>query len=185
MRKNIGGKCVIIRRDMRGKTILCGAAFLILGIIAALTTTAARTPKTAAANLQTAPFANLDGTETIFADLPPARRLVNFWATWCAPCVHEMPLLQQAAQANSDVHFSGVAVDHADLVRQFIGDMKITYDIFTPKFDIFLLFEDVGNENGVLPYTLLLDEEGGIIARKIGEFHSLEEINSFLSENLT
>ena len=167
---------------MRGKKILFGAAFLVLGIIAAAIT-GTQTPDTPI--LQTAPLATLDEGETTFADLPPAPRLVNFWATWCAPCIHEMPLLQQAAKDNPDIHIAGIAVDHAELVRPFVEENAIKYDIFIPKFDIFFLFEQINNETGVLPYTILLNEKGDIIARKIGEFHSVEEINLFIAKNLT
>ncbi len=168
---------------MRGKKIIFGAVCVVLGIVAAATTAVLR-PPSAVLDLHTAQMADLDGAATTFADLPPSPRLVNFWATWCAPCVHEMPLLEEAARRNPAVHFSGIALDHADLVRPFLREVAITYDILTPKFDIFLLFEEIGNENGVLPYTLLLDEKGGIIARKIGEFHSAEEIGEFISAHL-
>ncbi|MGU9950978.1 MAG: TlpA family protein disulfide reductase [Gammaproteobacteria bacterium WSBS_2016_MAG_OTU1] len=134
-------------------------------------------------NLVTLPLQTLDGGETSYAELPPKPRVVNFWATWCAPCVHEMPIIDMAAKANPDVHFSGIGIDSPILIKPFLEEIAINYDIYTPKFNIFLLFEQIGNENGVLPYTLLLDENGAIIAKKIGEFHSVEDINNFISEN--
>lgn len=141
-------------------------------------------PPPARLDLQTAEFTFLDGDETTFASMPPAPRLVNFWATWCPPCLHEMPLLDEAAQRHMKVRFAGVAIDHPDLARKFLEKNPVNYDILSPKFDIFLLFEEAGNESGVLPYTLLLGEDGAIIAEKTGEFHSGEEIDSFISENL-
>ncbi len=168
----------------RGAKIAFGAVFAVLGFALAAAVAVNQKPEKSPLNIQTAPLAFLDGGETAFAKMPPAPRLVNFWATWCAPCVHEMPLLEEAARQNPAVHFSGVAVDHPDLIRPFLRKIPVTYDILTPKFDIFFLFDTYGNKTGALPYTLLLDEKGGILARKIGEFHSAEEINSFISGNL-
>ena len=143
-------------------------------------------PKKPLLELSAAPLARLsDGEAHTFATLPSAPRLVNFWATWCAPCIFEMPLLEQASLKYKNVHFSGIAIDHPDLVHPFLDKIGVTYDIWTPKFDIFLLFEGYGNKNGVLPYTLLLDKNGDVIARKIGEFHSVEDIGKFISENLS
>lgn len=168
--------------------IILGALFAVLGLAAALATfTIGTTPishKEPPLNLQEAPMASLDGAEVSFAELPPMPRLVNFWATWCAPCVHEMPLLDEAATLNSGVHFSGIAIDHADLAKPFVEKIGVKYDIYTPKFNIFFLFEQIGNKNGVLPYTLLLDAKGKIVASKTGEFHSAEEIGKFISDNL-
>ena len=165
---------------------LIGGGLFVAGVGVSLLIGRDEPPRKPLLEISAASLARLDGgDEQTFAKLPPMPRLVNFWATWCAPCIFEMPLLEKASQKYKDVHFSGIAIDHPDLVRPFLNKMAITYDIWTPKFDIFLLFEGYGNKNGVLPYTLLLNENGDVIARKIGEFHSVEEIGEFISENLT
>ena len=164
--------------------MIFGAVFAVLGFAVAAAVAVNQKPKKKPLDIQTAQFNFLDGNETALAQMPPAPRLVNFWATWCAPCVHEMPLLDKASEQNPAVHFSGVAIDHPDLVRPFLRKVPVKYDILTPKFDIFFLFELYGNKTGALPYTLLLDEKGGVLAQKIGEFHSAEEINAFISDNL-
>lgn len=176
---------------MLRKYIGWGALFAVGGIAVGLwdsqvTAPPAESAKIALASdlsLATAPLLLLDGTPKTLADFPRQLRLVNFWATWCAPCIHEMPLLEAAQKNHPQVKFVGISIDEAAVAKKFLREMSITYDIFTAKFDIFYLFSQNGNKNGVLPYTLLVDSEGKIVAQKLGEFHSTEDIEQFISAN--
>ena len=134
-------------------------------------------------DLSAATFKSAQGKELTFADFPAKPKLVNFWATWCAPCVYEMPLLDKVSKQYEDVYFVGIAADDENKANAFVQENSITYDILTPKFDIFLLFEKYGNDHGVLPYTVLLDEKNEVVATKIGEFTTAEEIEEFILEN--
>ncbi len=98
--------------------------------------------------------------------------LVNFWASWCAPCIEEMPELDRYAQSQGDtgVHVVGIALDDADAVRAFLQrvpvDFRIALDTPGPR-DSSVQF---GNPRGVLPYTVLLDAEGRVRKQRVGPF---------------
>ncbi|MCA1780402.1 MAG: TlpA family protein disulfide reductase [Xanthomonadaceae bacterium] len=89
--------------------------------------------------------------------------LVNFWATWCAPCVREMPLLQEIAEENvNSLQVIGVAIDEPGAVRGFIEGLGIDYPILIGTSDVRATLQAYGNRGGMLPYTALVDA-GGIV----------------------
>ena len=132
------------------KAMVIGAACAALGIAAAVWNLPRRR-LAAAGCFCSCRCAGLEGEKTSYAQLPPSRRLVNVWATWCAPCIHEMPLLAEAAKAMPQIHFSGIAVDDPILVKPFLKKVNVDYDIYTAAFNMFWLFEQGGNPNGSLP----------------------------------
>lgn len=96
--------------------------------------------------------------------------LVNFWATWCAPCRREMPILQAAAEAYSDhLVVLGVAMDERDPVAEFIDSLGITYPIWVGQTDVSAAQKRWGNPAGALPYTVLVDAQGIIQWQHLGE----------------
>lgn len=104
--------------------------------------------------------------------------LVNFWATWCGPCVEEMPLLERwHREAGDRLQVIGVALDDPEEVRRFVADTGVSYPILLDApgpTDASVRF---GDTRGVLPYSVLIDARGRIIDRQMGSFHeeSLKE----------
>lgn len=96
--------------------------------------------------------------------------LVNFWATWCAPCVEEMPMLQQAARdyRSRDVAFVGVGIDTAAAIRRFQAELKIDIPLLVAGAGGTDLARLLGNESGALPYTVLIDPAGRVIRSRLG-----------------
>ncbi|MCC7546986.1 MAG: redoxin family protein [Burkholderiales bacterium] len=96
--------------------------------------------------------------------------LVNFWATWCAPCREEIPLLvkKQTELGASGLQVVGIAVDQADKVRQFAAEMGINYPVLIGDTEAIDLGRAVGNELGGLPYTLVVDRSGRIARTELG-----------------
>ena len=103
---------------------------------------------------------------------------MNFWASWCAPCVHEMPLLQKAA-AQHKVKTIGVSYEEIATVEKFLARHPVDYPLYKSSYDIFYFFQQHGNRTAVLPYTMLINAEGEVIRKKIGDFKTVEEITEF------
>jgi len=111
-----------------------------------------------------------DGRTHNFNDWRGKIRIVNFWATWCAPCRNEIPLLSSVSREwhAKNVEVIGVALDGADDVRAFASDAKIAYPILFAEQQGQGLMQSGGNALGALPFTVLLDSRGNIIQRHAG-----------------
>lgn len=96
--------------------------------------------------------------------------LLNFWASWCPPCIEEMPVLDAFARAHPDWHVVGVAVEPAEAARDYLAEHPVSYPILIGSDgspDESLQF---GNARGVLPYTVLIGADGRIVKRHAGAF---------------
>ncbi len=97
--------------------------------------------------------------------------VLNFWATWCPPCIREIPLLvkMQTIWQDQGVQFVGVAIDDKDKVQQFIQDQAINYPIMLGQMETIEIAKQMGNSHDVLPYTVIINREGSIIKTRAGE----------------
>jgi len=88
--------------------------------------------------------------------------VVNYWATWCAPCREEIPTLMkvQHKYAHNGVKLVGIAVDNVDKVQEYAKDMQIDYTLLIGGMETLSAVRDLGNRAGVLPYTVVLDRAG-------------------------
>jgi thiol-disulfide isomerase/thioredoxin len=100
----------------------------------------------------------------------------NFWATWCAPCREEIPLLAVASEkyGPSGVEIVGIAVDNAAKVREFSSSFHIPYPILIADAEGLDLMRRLGNSSGGLPYTVVVDRQGGVVHRKLGALKPAE-----------
>lgn len=96
--------------------------------------------------------------------------VVNFWATWCAPCRKEIPefVKMQGALESRGLQFVGIAIDDMAQVRSAAKQLGINYPILVGEIDAAELGRMLGNEVGALPYTVVMDRGGRVVKTILG-----------------
>ena len=189
---------------MKKSTLIIVVVAGLAGFIATLAIRSFLEPKTAASAMDIAPLpgasANADATNTpasmarsipeVLPDFTlatlegPPRALssfrqpsliVNFWATWCAPCRREIPLLRQlrAERGARGVEVVGVAVDFREDVIKYANDIGLDYPLLIGEEDG-VAAADLFGVSTAFPFTIFADGERRIVALKIGELHADE-----------
>jgi thiol-disulfide isomerase/thioredoxin len=99
--------------------------------------------------------------------------VLNFWATWCAPCRREIPLLQALHDewGGRDVAVIGIAVDHPEKVAAFANEFKIAYPLLIGDQDALKVAAAFGVETPVFPFTVFTDRRGEVVTLFVGELH--------------
>ena len=137
------------------------------------------------AQLETSnPADGSSGIDTVANNLTKLT-LVNFWATWCSPCREEMPLFEAMHKLHGPDGFSvvGIAIDNPSRSQPFLDSMGISYPILYAENTGMKLLEITGNAQGLLPYSLLLDDKGNVLDQTIGQFHE-HQIQAWLKKHL-
>ena len=116
-------------------------------------------------------FTDQNGVERRFSDWNGAVRVVNFWATWCPPCVHEIPMLVgvQESFRERGVHIVGVAVDDPDSAFAMAEELGMNYPTMADSRRTIDLLHAYGNRAAALPFTAFVDPQGTIRDRHVGE----------------
>lgn len=98
--------------------------------------------------------------------------LINFWASWCGPCIKEMPELDRfaASQDPAGVRVVGIALDDAASIRAFLQHTPVRYPILLDQPGPRDSSVQLGNPRGVLPFTVLVDADGRLLKQKLGPF---------------
>jgi thiol-disulfide isomerase/thioredoxin len=129
-------------------------------------------------------FPQPDGQNLALASLRGQPLVLNFWATWCPPCVKEMPELDRFARqfAAKGGRVLGLAVDNPTAVRDFLKRTPVSYAIGLAGFDGTDLSRRLGNSSGALPFTAVFDKTGAVAHRKLGEtsFDELDRLTRSL-----
>jgi thiol-disulfide isomerase/thioredoxin len=115
-------------------------------------------------------FARPQGGELIMSDYRGRALLLNFWATWCPPCIKEFPTLDQFSRSHGgQVQVIGLAIDSPAPVLEFLARQPVDFAIGLAAMSGTDLSRRLGNPSGVLPYTVLLNAKGQVVQRKLGE----------------
>lgn len=102
--------------------------------------------------------------------------VVNFWASWCPPCVEEMPALSdlQDEFASKNVLFVGIGIDTPSNIRQFLETTLVSYPIVMGGLQGSKIGKALGNTQGALPYTVVINAKGKVANTKLGKINEDE-----------
>jgi thiol-disulfide isomerase/thioredoxin len=119
---------------------------------------------------------DLDGNRHSLAEWDGKSLVINFWATWCAPCRHEIPLLNRirGEYAAKGFEVVGIAVDFAEDVRAFTKDFPIRYPLLIGEEDGLEAARAFGVATMAFPFTAFTDQQGRVIAVRLGELHAAQ-----------
>jgi thiol-disulfide isomerase/thioredoxin len=172
---------------MNMKRILAGAVVVVAaagGGVLANHWLSASNPEVAQAAQPATPVSQLWAAAVTTADGKPQSLtlfqghpvVVNFWASWCGPCVEEMPALAQLHRdyMKKGIQFIGLGVDSNTNVKAFLQKVKVDYPVFVTGFGGADLARAFGNNAGGLPFTVVIDAKGNIRSTKLGQIDPKE-----------
>jgi thiol-disulfide isomerase/thioredoxin len=123
-------------------------------------------------------FDTPDGGKLAMQSVKGKPLLINFWATWCPPCVEELPLLERFYSQNKakSMQIVGLAADKPEAVRPFLKKLPLTFPIGITDLSGIALSKSWGNLAGGLPFSVMLAADGHVMQRKMGKL-SEDDLN--------
>ena len=137
----------------------------------AAVTTSANTP------VFNASFPDLNGKQQPIKQWQGKVIVLNFWATWCPPCREEMPELSAMQQQYKDIVIVGLSTDDLEKTKEFIKTAPVSYPILAGDMEAMSFSETLGDDRGILPYTVIIDTKGAVVKTFFGRINQqiLEE----------
>ena len=135
--------------------------------------TAAVEPAASEATLVAFELDGLDGNKRQFSEWDGKHRIINFWATWCAPCRREIPLLKafQEQHGADDFQVIGIAVEFPEPVIAYAEETQFNYPILVGEQDAMAVAESSGISFIGLPFTMIVAKDGTLVGAHMGEVH--------------
>ncbi len=172
---------------VRRRLLLAATAFgaLAIGASVAWWRAAPRGSGAEATVLFAASFDDADGVVRPLAQWRGRPLVVNFWATWCAPCVEEMPMLDRVRDEyhGRGVEIIGIGIDSADRIRAFRNRLGLRLPLLVAGAEGGELSRTLGNDAGVLPYTVLVSPAGTIGLQRVGQINR-DQLEAWLDDAL-
>jgi thiol-disulfide isomerase/thioredoxin len=127
---------------------------------------------------------SLEGTQQSISSWPGKPLLINFWATWCGPCLREIPMLKEFQARETGLQVVGIAVDRRDPVVKFAGEMQFNYPILIGDKGGWEAAAAFGVNVYALPFTVFTAPDGSVLGVHTGELHAehLEELTAVIAE---
>jgi thiol-disulfide isomerase/thioredoxin len=127
---------------------------------------------------------SLPGGPQSIKSWPGKPLLINFWATWCGPCLREIPMLREFQSGHSDLQVVGIAVDKRDLVVGFNDRMPFNYPVLIGESDGWDAAAAFGVGVYALPFTVFTSADGSVLGVHTGELHAehLENLTAILGD---
>jgi thiol-disulfide isomerase/thioredoxin len=117
-------------------------------------------------------LANLAGEPQSIKTLAGKPMLINFWATWCGPCLREIPMLKELQAARPDIQIVGVAIDRQEPVEKFAGEHAFNYPILVGQSEAWEAAAALGVDVYALPFTVFAGADGAVLGVHTGELHA-------------
>ena len=118
-------------------------------------------------------LSNTVGGRVSASDFDGQALLLNFWASWCKPCVEEMPMLSRLQQdhESSQLQVLGIALDDPERAKEFASRLDLAYPVLVGQTDVVLTGRRYGNHTGMLPFSVLVDKSGTIRWTHLGSLN--------------
>ena len=157
-------------RPDRREALILGAVGVGAAAAGALIGAFALQSQTGATALLSHPFLDLEGNPRRLVEWQGRVLVCNFWATWCAPCLEEIPLLASAQQkyGTKILQIVGIGIDRVDKIVEFSGKFRITYPLLVADGAAMNTMKQLGNQTGSLPFTVVLDRGGAVAKSRLG-----------------
>lgn len=157
----------LLRTGIAAATVLSGLSFMSVA-------------QAAPASFYELDFPTPDGESRAVSDFLGKPMVLNFWATWCPPCVREMPDLDFLQQKYPGVTIVGLAVDTAKNVMRFSEKVPVSYPVLVAGHGGIQLMKEMGNPKGGLPFTILFNAQGQVDRQFLGQIDR-DELDAILA----
>ena len=164
------------------RNLLLGAVALVAAAAGGVVATSRLRQDSGGKELLSSSFPDLSGRRRRLSEWGGRPILCNFWASWCAPCREELPLLEAASRENASIGLQivGIAIDNAANVTKYLKEVQVGYPVLIAEGSAINLMRVLGNPSGVLPFSVAVDGAGRLRQRKVGAY-SAQELRSDLA----
>ncbi|MFZ6771159.1 TlpA disulfide reductase family protein [Undibacterium sp. SXout7W] len=173
-----------MNKRLIGLSALVGALFAGLGMYTASSQATPDSPQAnAVKQLMSKTLPDSGGKQQALTQWKNKLLVVNFWATWCAPCVQEMPELSalQQEMAGKSVQILGLGIDSPSNIAEFSKKYQIHYPLFVTGMDGSELSRQMGNQAGGLPFTVLITADGRVAKSYLGRL-KMDELRADIAK---